>query len=295
MADNITIKDGNTADVVMGAKDLSSVFLPKNISVNDAGLNTPHYDLVAIAKGDITGYSIFTGLGERESIQVTASGEDMWRGNELTPAPTSHTMIPTPPAIGEQMTLVSESNADNGATATGILTLRLEYLDATGAEQTEDITMNGTTTVNTVATNIRFINDMYALTVGSNGVAEGHIKIYAQSDSGLVYNMIALGGNKSLVINRMVPLGKKCILVTWDCQEGQNDRCAYRIRSTDMNGVLIPGVFCFKDTCYIKNVASGALPLYVSVPALSIIKISAWADTINAEGSASYIGVLMPE
>ncbi|GAG86698.1 unnamed protein product, partial [marine sediment metagenome] len=76
------------------------------------------------------------------------------------------------------MTFISENNADNGATATGVLTLRMEYLDAAGDEQTEDITMNGTTGVNTTATDIRFINDLYSLTVGSNGVAEGNIRVY---------------------------------------------------------------------------------------------------------------------
>jgi len=234
------------------------------------------------------------GRYSKESIQITVTGEDIWRGNELSPSPTSHTTIPVPPAGGEQMTVVSESAADNDAGGMGVKTLRIDYIDASGDEQSEDIVMTGTTPKNTIATDIRFVNDMYALTVGANGVADDHIKIYSQADSGLVYNMIAQGGNKSLVLNRMVPAGYKCILYSWDCQEGQNDRIAYRIRSTDMNGELIPGVFCFKDTCYIKNAASGNLPLYVDVPALSIIKVSGWADTANAEGSASWVGVLMP-
>lgn len=250
--------------------------------------------LIDVASGKIPNHSIMRGLGERESMQVTATGEDIWRGNELTPAPTSHTQLPVPPAVGEQMTVVSESVEDKDTTGTGVWTVKIHYIDAAGAEQTEDITMNGTTPVDTVATDIRFVNDMYSTYVDGTGVAAGHIKIYAKSDSGLVYSMIAAGGNKALLTNKMVPVGKKCVLYSWDCQEGQNDKTAYRIRSTDMNGTLITGVFCFKDVCYIAKAASGALPLYVDVPALSIIKISAWPDTVNAEGSASWIGVLMP-
>jgi len=255
--------------------------------------------LMDVAAGKYPNRSIMKGLGEREAMQVTPKGEDIWRGNDLTTAgsgslPTSHIQIPHPPDVGEQMTIVSENDADNGATATGVLTVEIHYLDGSGNEQEETITLDGTTPVDTIATDIRFINDLYTLTVGSNGVAEGHIKIYSKADAGLVYNMIHEGGNKSLVISRMVPLGKKCILHSWDCQEAQGDRTAFRIRSTDMHGVIIPSVFCFKDTCYMKNNASGSLPLYDSIPALSIIKVSAWADTINSEGSASWLGVLMP-
>jgi len=75
---------------------------------------------------------VMWGLGERESMGTTATGEDVWRGNELSPAPTSDVQIPTPAGAGEQMTLVSESNADNGATVTGVLTVKLHYVEEAG-------------------------------------------------------------------------------------------------------------------------------------------------------------------
>lgn len=246
----------------------------------------------------VPGWSIMQAMGERESIGITASGEDIWRGNELSnvpSAPASTTKIPTPPDAGEQMTVISESNADNGATATGVLTIQLCYIDADGNEQTEDITMNGTTPVNTVATNIRFVQDLHALTVGSNGVAEGHIRIYATTNDTLVYSMIALGGNKSLVPHRMVPLGKLFIAQAWHMTEAQNRRCAFRIRSTDFKGILLPGVFNFKDVAYLNGVASGYITLDFVAPALSIIKVSGWAIAINAEGSCRWWGYLVDQ
>jgi hypothetical protein len=245
------------------------------------------------ALGNVSGRTIMSAIGERESMGTTAQGEDIWRGNDLAPAPTSHTTIPTPPAGGEQMTVVSEDDADNGATTTGVLTIRIHYLDLNGDEQTEDVTLDGTTPVDTVATNIRFVNDMYALTVGSNGVAEGHIKIYAKSDSGLVYNMIAEGGNKSMVPHRMVPKDKTLILRGWHATEGNNKRCAFRIRSTDMNGTLISGVFCFKGVAYLNQSTSGELQLAVPVPALSIVKVSGWATALLAEASCGWWGYLV--
>jgi len=249
--------------------------------------------ILEISIGNVPGQSIMRAFGERESMGTTAQGEDIWRGNDLTPAPTSHTSIPVPADAGEQVTFVSESNADNGATATGVLTVRIEYLDNTGAEQTEDVTLNGTTPVNSVATNIRFVNDFYALTVGSNGVAEGHIKIYKTGTVGLVYNMITLGGNKSMVPNRMVPIGKTLVLKEWHASEAQGKRVAFRIRSTDMSGVLLPGVFCFKDVRYLNNSVASDMSVNVSLPALSIIKVSGWPDAISAEVSCSWWGVLI--
>lgn len=222
---------------------------------------------------------------------TTATGEDIWRGNELSPAPTSDVTIPTPDPAGEQMVVVSE-NAGDAAAGTGVRTARLHYLDAAGDEQAEDVALDGTSPVSTVATDIRFVNDFYALTVGSTGVADGHIKVYKSGSAGLVYTMIAAGGNKSLVPHRMVPRAKSLTLVQWHAAEAQAKRCAFRIRSTDMNGVLLPGVFCFKGVCYLNATASGDLSVPCLVPALSIVKVSAWPDAVGAEGSVGWWGIL---
>jgi hypothetical protein len=248
--------------------------------------------LLEVGKGNIPGAATMSAMGEFQSGNINTAGEDVYRGEQVSgPA-----RLLSPPDVGEQMTVVSDDNADNGATATGVLTLRIEYLDATGAEQTEDITLNGTTIVNTVATNIRFVNDMYALTVGSNGVAEGNITIYAFGGTigADLYNMIAEGGNKSLVPHRMVPLAKTLYLMEWHCEEAQLKRAVYRIRSTDMNGVLIPGVFCFKDTAYLNRFASGARSLHaIPVPALSVVKVSYWAIQAGGEGACGWWGYLV--
>ncbi len=245
-----------------------------------------------VSLGNVPWHSIMSAMWERESMGTTVTGEDIRRGNELSPAPTSTTSIPLPDSGGEQMSVVSEDAGDTSA-GTGVRTLRIHYLDASWDEQTEDVTMNGTTAVDTVATDIRFVNDMYSLTVGSNWVAEDHIKIYKKSDSGLVYNMIHEGGNKSLVPNRMVPNWKTLILKGRHCEEAQGRRLTFRIRSTDMYGVLVPWVFCFKDTAYIKQWESGMAALNRKIPSLSVIKVSWRADQAAAEGSCGWRGILV--
>ncbi len=252
--------------------------------------------ILEVARNKVAGHTIMSGMGEWEGGSVQIDGEDCCRWKDF--APDGPARLPTPDSAGEQMTIISDSNADNGATATGVLTVRIHYLDDTGAEQTEDKTLNGTTGVNTTATDIRFVNDMYALTVGSNGVAEGNIAIYKTGDTipNTLYNMIGKGGNKSLVPHRMVPLGKTLYLQGWHTEISSNDRCAMRIRSTDMYGTLIDGVFCFKDTAYVAKASTGEINMHsTSVPALSIIKISHWDDQGGSEGSVGWWGVLIDD
>jgi hypothetical protein len=252
--------------------------------------------LLEVSKGNVPGQSVWGGIGERESMGTTAQGEDIWRGNEIAPAPTSDTSIPIPDSAGEQMSVISE-HANDTLLGVGVRKVRIHYLDANGDAQTEDVEMNGTTAVDLVAANVRFVNDMYAIEVGSNGVAKGHIKIWKKADHGLVYNMIGLGGNKSLVPNKMVPRGHHFVLTTWHAEEAQGKRCAVRIRSTDMNDTLIPGVFCFKDVAYLNKstMSRDASGLGVCIPSLSIIKVSGWPDAAGAECSCGFNGILYAE
>jgi len=248
--------------------------------------------ILDVAAGKVNGYSIMKGLGEYESGNVDADGEDVCRWEDVGALP----RLPTPSTSGEQMTLVSSNNNDKNG-SNGVDTVRICYIDTHYEEQTEDIALNGTSTVDTVATDIIFINDMYSTIVGSNEVSRGNIVIYQKGGSATdtIYNFIVKGGNKSLVPHRMVPDGFKLVLKGWNCSEAQGKRAAFRIRSTDMKGELIEGVFCFKDTCYIKQSTSGELGLFDTIPARSIVKISHWDDQSASEGSASWWGVLMPE
>ena len=252
--------------------------------------------ILEIRKGNVPGHSIISGMGEYESGTTTAGGEDVTRWAAF--APDGPARLPTPNAAGEQMTVVSDDDADNGATATGVLTVRIHYIDAAGSEQQEDLTLDGTTPVNTVATDIRFVNDFHALTVGANGVAEGNLAVYMQGGSipNNLYSMIAAGGNMSLVPHKMVPLGKTLYLMGWHAEEAQAKRAAFRIRSTDHNGVLFPGVFLFKDAAYMNQSSSGERILHATpVPALSIVKVSHWDGSVGSDGSCGWWGILVDD
>ena len=252
-------------------------------TVNDPMLN--------IAAGEVLETSVMSALGEWSNGLVNSAGEDCCRWSEVSGPP----RLPTPNSAGEQMTLISDSAADNGTTSTGVLSVRIHYLDVSGEEQTEDVILNGTTAVNTVATDIIFINDLYSLTVGSNGVSEGNITLYKTGGAIAtdLYNLIALGGNKSLVPHRMIPAGKTLYLMGWHGEEAQDKRCVIRIRSTDMYGVLIPGVFCFKGNTYVRKNTSGELNLHgTPIPSMSIVKVTHWDDALGTEGAVGWWGYL---
>ncbi len=226
-------------------------------------------------------------FGERNNVEVDVKGVDIWRGNELTPAASN--LIPIPNDAGEAMSFTCEGATDTAA-GVGVQEITFECIDANGDQLQIVKETNGGTVA--LGTNVKFINDMYSSAVGSNGVAVDHIKVHNTADPTLVYNMIAIGGNKSQVCNRMVPDGYALLLKRWHRDEGQGKRISYRIRSTDMYGVLLPGIFCFKDNGYVSKVGDG-FELTQVVPAGSIVKVSGWAIQADGEASCGIIGELV--
>lgn len=117
----------------------------------------------------------------------------------------------TEPTAAAQVELVSSSSSDSAA-GTGARTVKVTYYDGLmDGPFTETVTMNGTTAVATVATDIRFIEKMETLTVGSNGTNVGTITIRHLSDSP-VYGTIAASDGITFWAHHYVPSGKKCFI-----------------------------------------------------------------------------------
>jgi hypothetical protein len=196
------------------------------------------------------------------------------------------------------MTVVCENVADTPAGA-GAATVCIHYLDPDGDPQETTVTLNGTGAVDLTPPDVRFVQSMFVKSLGATnttGVATGHIRIYKKATTNLVYNMIAAGGNMSLVPHRMVPRGKNLYLQHWSaCEKTTGKRSDVRLRvdcSPDPVGVLQSGVFLFKATLSL-NQSSLSEPLCIVCPPLSTVKVSGWAKAINAELSARWQGVLV--
>jgi hypothetical protein len=228
------------------------------------------------------------GFGTRLNIGIGAAGEDIWAGTA--------TQLPIPPDVGEQMTVVSTSANDTLA-GTGIQIVQLHYIDANGISLKEDINMAGLGTVNTAATNIRFVQELHAIQVGSGGVAAGNIIIYKFGAAATIYTQIPANTNMSLNTARMVPAGKVLLLQSWTATGGGKDKEAdIRLRITSDHGVVRPRVFIFHDN--IMAFSSGVNVPYVNpiiIPAFAILKCTAYTTTVNATVQASWEGVLLPK
>ena len=85
-------------------------------------------------------------------------------------------------ATARTLSFSSTSDADNGGTDTGVQILLINGLDANYDAQTENITMNGQSVVNSANTYIA-INQMFSLVVGSSGSNVGNIYCTDSTDT----------------------------------------------------------------------------------------------------------------
>ena len=235
------------------------------------------------------------GIGERSDVAVVVQGSDIWHGTDSS--------VSIPPSSGEQMEVVC-SDADDITGGVGVREVEIHYLDGDGNPASETISTNGLTPVDTVATDMRYIQDIHTHKVGSNGVSVGNISIRSKNEAGNpVYNMILAGGNMSLTINKMVPAGWTLYITHWDASAGGKQPVTVRLRSTDHHGELLFGdaenepVFLFKDTVNLENssfVRRWTEDEWFPIPELSIVKISVWCpDQAGADVSAGWTGVLI--
>ena len=155
--------------------------------------------LYDVARGKVSGARPYGAYGEK--VSTGADSGVLW----------SNGAYAFPASSGVQMSVVSTS-ANDASSGSGIRTLQIHYLDANLAEQSETVTLNGVTPVNTVATNIRFIQYIHMLTYGSGKCAAGNISI---SNGGTTYGYVSTGSTRCASSVRMVPAGKRMVVTSF--------------------------------------------------------------------------------
>lgn len=148
-----------------------------------------------IAEGNVANHVSWSKTGYNADVDVGV--EDVW----------TYGWQYVFPAAEAGMRVVSSSEND-AAAGTGIQKVYLVYLDDAGAEKTEIITMNGTTPVNTTATDIYRIQNFRAYQVGTGKVAAGDINIYHLTEATPIYSQIATSMARARNIVWTVPAGK---------------------------------------------------------------------------------------
>lgn len=236
---------------------------------DDNGLLVSMDYQTAIARGLIEGASLFRQIGR--NLDIDDVREDAWEEGGTYVFPSNS---------GIQMRVVSTDNTNDKAGGTGALTVDVHYLDANGAEREETVTVNGTTPVNTVATNIRRVQDFHVKSAGSTGLAAGKISLTNTAGT-VTYSSIGANNGRSRQAIWTIPAGKvgfiNEILVSGNATGGGvADYVEGYLRATcDFDGTLLPGIFNFKGGLIQSN--SGVWQPMLSpiiVPALGDIKMS---------------------
>lgn len=239
----------------------------------------------AIGVGAIPTHVPFRGLGRRDSLSTSALGDDIWEG-------VATSMVFPNQSTGEQCTLVSTSANDTSA-GSGSQQVDVHYINAAGTYLVETVTMNGLTPVNTVATNIRFIQYIHTQRVSSLGAtAAGDITIYSTATPANIFNVIKAGGNMSLSSARMVPAGLNFYVSYLMTSATSNKPVSVRFRATcDFEGVLTPNIFLYDEIFEMQDsIIYMNLDVPRKIPSLSIIKATAYSSTAGGSVSLSYGG-----
>lgn len=116
-------------------------------------------------------------------------------------------------ATGAQRSVKSTSANDANPAGSGARAVRITYLDTNYVLKTEDVNLNGTTGVNTVATDIRFIEDFRVI---KGAAAVGAITLQTTTaGGGTEICGIGAASNEAFLCHHYVPAGKKCYIMRW--------------------------------------------------------------------------------
>jgi len=122
----------------------------------------------------------------------------------------------TPLATAMSTPYIASSSANDAAAGTGARTVRVTGVNTSYAAFTEDLTLNGQTSVNLVTTNVLFINSITVLTAGSGFTNAGIIRIGTGVNTAgvpaVVHAHMAAGFSKTQTAMYFVPANKTLLL-----------------------------------------------------------------------------------
>jgi hypothetical protein len=118
------------------------------------------------------------------------------------------------PGSQAQRSIVSTSATDSDAAGTGARQVRINFLNSAYELKTEDVLTNGTTAVNTVATDIRFIESLEVIK-GTDAV--GALKLMTGLDgAGTEICGIGAAASQAFMCHHYVPAGYQAYVLNWE-------------------------------------------------------------------------------
>lgn len=162
--------------------------------------------LYDIAEGNVSGHTRTTVLGYRSS--VTVIWEDL---SQLT-----YNKVHLPSAVTD-MEVVSTRSADASG-GTGATQVEVHGLDGNYAQQSELVTLAGTSAVPLTNQYIR-INNFHVMQAGDNEFSVGDLTIFGTSGA-TVYHKISAGNNMGLQAHFTIPAGVTGYVTQWNVGMG---------------------------------------------------------------------------
>jgi len=161
-------------------------FNPAPVAIAASNVNTTDFQ-TAVALRNIPGASIINIMSYANNLQL---GTERLLWNDSTNV--AHPFVETPPSVAAVLTIVSTSVNDTAA-GTGARTITVKGLNASFAEISEIVTLNGTTPVVTVSLFIR-VNNVIITTAGSLKHNDGEITVVHPTPSQNLAKIEAIRG-----------------------------------------------------------------------------------------------------
>lgn len=182
------------------------------------------------------------------------------------------------------MEIISTS-VNDAAAGTGVRTVLVEGLNASYVEQSETVTMNGTTNVNLVNTYLR-INNITAKTAGSGGINDGDITVQLDA-GGVAQSVIMTGANRSQDGVYTVPAGKTGHLLFINAISEKNEDIVARVLRRALGELFIEGA----QVPLYQNVYNR--DLIIPIPITEKTDIEIVARSSNVDASLTFIQQLI--
>ena len=250
-----------------------------------------------IPRGNVSGQSTVNKFGRApDGVQTTAT--DIWDRADATPTQ----QIWIAPTAARIHAIVSTSDLDGKTAApssVGARTLRVYGLTGWGtAESNEDITLDGTTGVNTVSSYV-IIHRMKVLTKGATNVNVGTITATAASD-GTVTAQINIGEGQTQMAIYGIPSTQTAYLIqcygTVNKAQGAAATINFSLKfNPEPDAELIN--FLIKHTLGVQSTGSSYFSHYFGTynkfVGPGIIKMQGIASAADVEGSAGFDIILV--
>lgn len=186
---------------------------------NDVGFKVKGSPVVVAGVDDNSKVQYFRldAAGNLQVVVSTTSAEATpgFNFGDVTTAATTKVSVRRT-AYTEQITNAQRSvvsaNAADTATGTGARAIKITYYDQNGVGPFEEIlNLAGTLAVNTIASNICFIESIVVIVVGSGGVNAGIVSLKAATaGGGATIGSINAGNNRTYWCHHYVPSGSVC-------------------------------------------------------------------------------------